>query len=242
MAKAARPISRMAGVIMVPVAASIEHRHARPGNEGSRAISGEDAAVLSQIYQDQINIVVWQRQLEAELVDAATDLLANIRHQRRWQAVLSPGSTMEWLDQHLPQFSGKTLLLQDMAVLVDMFSCLFDLREVGLRLAGLDCAMCPRFHTDRTLCRLVTTYGGPGTEWLADNQADRTRLGSGNAGLQDAQSGVFRRVEDIQQLSAGEVGLLKGEAWAGNEGAGLVHRSPTITQGMNRLLLTLDIA
>ena len=70
----------------------------------------------------------------------------------------------------------------------------------------------------------------------------RQRLGSGNAGLQDAQSGVFRRVEDIQQLSAGEVGLLKGEAWAGNEGAGLVHRSPTIMQGMNRLLLTLDIA
>jgi hypothetical protein len=227
---------------MVPVAASIEREPEQCRSEASRAVCAKDAAVLAQIYQDEINIAVWQRQLEPGLVDAVTDLLAHIPHEHHWKAVLGPGSTVAWLDQHLPQFSGKILLLQDVAVLVDMFSCLFDLHEVGLRLAALDSAMCPRFHTDRTLCRLVTTYGGPGTEWLADNQVDRTRLGSGNAGLQDAQSGVFRRIEDIQQLSAGEVGLLKGEAWAGNEGAGLVHRSPTIMQAQKRLLLTLDIA
>jgi hypothetical protein len=232
----------MAGVVMVPVAASIERETEQYGSEASRAVWAKDAAVLTQIYQDQINIAIWQRQLESELVDAVTDLLAHIPHERHWKAVLGPGSTVAWLNQHLPQFCGKTLLLQDIAVLVDMFSCLFDLREVGLRLAALDSAMCPRFHTDRTLCRLVTTYGGPGTEWLAHNQVDRTRLGSGNAGLQDAESGVFRRVEDIQQLSAGEVGLLKGEVWAGNGGAGLVHRSPTIMQAQKRLLLTLDIA
>ncbi|MEO0368785.1 MAG: DUF1826 domain-containing protein, partial [Pseudomonadota bacterium] len=31
-----------------------------------------------------------------------------------------------------------------------------------------------------------------------------------------------------------------GESWIGNEGAGLVHRSPTPPTNKRRLLLTLD--
>jgi hypothetical protein len=45
-------------------------------------------------------------------------------------------------------------------------------------------------------------------------------------------------VDKIQTLQAGDVALLKGENWQGNEGAGLVHRSPSGQQG--RLLLSLD--
>ncbi|WP_297291060.1 DUF1826 domain-containing protein [Oceanicoccus sp.] len=33
---------------------------------------------------------------------------------------------------------------------------------------------------------------------------------------------------------------MKGELWEGNEGAGLVHRSPSLSAGERRLLLTLD--
>lgn len=37
------------------------------------------------------------------------------------------------------------------------------------------------------------------------------------------------------------IGLLKGERWEGNEGHGIVHRSPRLTpQAPRRLLLTLD--
>jgi hypothetical protein len=38
------------------------------------------------------------------------------------------------------------------------------------------------------------------------------------------------------------VALLKGESWENNEGAGLVHRSPAVKSGQQRLLLTLDFA
>mgnify|MGYP000570713948 CR=1 FL=1 len=44
----------------------------------------------------------------------------------------------------------------------------------------------------------------------------------------------------IQQISAGQVALLKGEKWQGNEGAGLIHRSPALAAGERRLILTLD--
>ena len=36
------------------------------------------------------------------------------------------------------------------------------------------------------------------------------------------------------------VSILKGELWKGNENAGLVHRSPEVSSGQARLLLTID--
>lgn len=44
----------------------------------------------------------------------------------------------------------------------------------------------------------------------------------------------------IRQLQSGDVALLKGENWIGNEGAGIIHRSPQPPQGTRRLILTLD--
>lgn len=131
-----------------------------------------------------------------------------------------------------------------------MFCCLFDLGSAGLRLTALDRAMCPRFHVDKIPCRLVTTYQGIATEWLPHHHVDRSKLGAGSEGKSDEQSGLFQNLEDIQRLHQGEVALLKGEGWEGNEGAGLVHRSPAMpviadsvkmhAVSERRLLLTLD--
>jgi hypothetical protein len=110
--------------------------------------------------------------------------------------------------------------------------------------------MCPRFHVDKVPCRLVTTYHGIATEWLPHHCVNRSKLGAGNAGKSDEQSGLFQHPNNIHQLHQGEVALLKGESWEGNEGAGLVHRSPSMPVTQNsalkntfserRLLLTLD--
>ncbi|HBC56874.1 MAG TPA: DUF1826 domain-containing protein, partial [Gammaproteobacteria bacterium] len=58
--------------------------------------------------------------------------------------------------------------------------------------------------------------------------------------LSDAESGLYTAVDAIQTLAIGDVALLKGELWEGNEGAGLVHRSPGVLPNQKRLLLTLD--
>ena len=87
--------------------------------------------------------------------------------------------------------------------------------------------MCPRFHVDNVPLRLLTTYAGPGSEWLREDQSPRRELLTS-----------LPPVDNIQHLSVGEVAVLKGEKWQGNEGAGLVHRSPSGQQG--RLLLSLD--
>lgn len=92
--------------------------------------------------------------------------------------------------------------------------------------------MCPRFHVDHVPMRLITTYAGVGSQWLKENAIDRKRLGEVGAEPQDPQY--------IEQIERGDVALLKGERWRGNEGRGLVHRSPQLAENERRLILTLD--
>lgn len=80
---------------------------------------------------------------------------------------------------------------------------------------------------------------GPGTQWLEHQTVDRSKLGPSACPESDHQRGTYTSEQDIRVVQSGAVGLLKGEAWDGNEGAGLVHRSPSV-EGASRLLLTLD--
>ena len=100
--------------------------------------------------------------------------------------------------------------------------------------------MCPRFHADNVKCRLVTTYIGPATQWLSHHKVNRAKLGHGNEGKTDAESGLFSKNSDIQQLCPGHIALLKGESWDGNQGAGIVHRSPHEEGNYKRLYMTID--
>jgi len=131
-------------------------------------------------------------------------------------------------------------LVQDMTNLVNMFCCLFELPQVGLRLTALNKAMCPKFHVDQIPARLITTFQGNGTQWLPHEKVDRKILDAKTWGAADETSGLYLLDEDIQQTTTGDIAILKGEAWEGNEGAGLVHRSPSCTQNEKRLLFTLD--
>jgi hypothetical protein len=141
---------------------------------------------------------------------------------------VTPESALSSLNDALGD-RGKTKLSEDIAELVDMFCYLFELRRVGLRLTALDSAMCPTFH-------------GAATEWLPHQAVNRQKLGIGSQGKPDNESGLYQNQHDIQQLNCGDVALLKGELWEGNENAGLVHRSPALAANERRLLLTLDFS
>jgi hypothetical protein len=206
-----------------------------------RFIGGVEPVVFSDIYQDDCNIVAWQRELAPELEQAvATFLETNSGFQTTMS--LSPKDAFTPINKALGSSELTAVLSDDIAELVDMYCYLFDLGKVGLRLTALDKAMCPRFHVDKVQCRLVTTYQGVATEWLPHNVVDRSKLGHGSEGKTDEQSGLFPKLGNVQQLTSGDVALLKGESWEGNEGAGLVHRSPSLSAGERRLLLTLDIS
>jgi len=204
-----------------------------------QAVAGEQLDVLADIYQEDVNISVWERKLPEALSNAAEQLLFE-RPMLQISRSVSPDNAYDILIDSLDAAAEPAALAADIAELAGMFCCLFDLKCAGLRLTALGHAMCPRFHVDRVPCRLVTTYLGRATQWLAHDRVDRSKLGSGSGGRPDEQSGLFSGADDVRQIRQGAVALLKGESWAGNEEAGLVHRSPQINAGARRLLLTLD--
>lgn len=201
--------------------------------------TGTEPRVLTDIYNEEANIAVWQRNIDAELATASEHILES-NPTLQASMTVSPENAYDAVLNTLGEKQAADALCKDIAQLVDMFCCLFELKRTGLRLTALDKAMCPRFHVDRIPCRLVTTYQGTATQWLPHEHVDRSKLGRGNLGKPDEQSGFYNKSSNIQQLNPGDVALLKGELWEGNENAGLVHRSPKLNDGQNRLLLTLD--
>ncbi|MCH2159968.1 MAG: DUF1826 domain-containing protein [Oleiphilaceae bacterium] len=198
-----------------------------------------DIHTLADIYKDDVNIAVWKRDLSSGLRDSIASLLDQAEFIRVEDDV-TPENVKDRLNLKLDHYENVAPLVDDLSHVVDMFCCLFEQTRVGLRLTKLDRAMCPRFHTDKVPCRLVTTYQGLATEWLKHDDVDRSKLGAGNNGLSDSESGIYSSRQDIRSLTVGDIALLKGDKWIGNEGAGLVHRSPNVGVNEKRLLLTLD--
>jgi hypothetical protein len=204
-----------------------------------RAIISDNPSVLTDIYHDDVNLAIWQRPLPDSITLCIQDLIAQKPAFRTLMAV-TPSNINENISECFDGIDSNKELCEHISLLVDMFCTLFDLKEAGLRLKLLDSPMCPKFHVDKVPCRLVTTFYGSGTEWLPHNAVNRNKLGSNSSGLQDESSGIMLQSSDIQQLSSGDIALLKGESWHNNEHAGLVHRSPALEPHEHRLLLTLD--
>jgi hypothetical protein len=203
-------------------------------------ISASDhPGVLADIFKNTNNIAIWQRDLPSELRSDIEGLLALTR-QLQITLTVNPENCLAETTKALQDYRKAHELIEDISRLVALFCSLFELRQTILKLTTIDQVMCPRFHVDNVPCRLVSTYVGQSTQWLPDQVVDRRKLGRGNNGLPDELSGIYRHVGDIQQLTSGDVALLKGAQWKGNEHSGLVHRSPTPKPGETRLLLSLD--
>ncbi len=199
----------------------------------STSVIGHAPEVLTQIYDTQVNMCILKR----AIVPAVRTYGAYLQQEHvdfqltRWVSVQS---VIAVLMGSLPAHSMRVSFIEDVALTIDMFSCLFELDQVGLRLLVLNKTMCPRFHADNVPCRLVTTYAGKGTEWLDSDGIDRSLLGTSEESIAEHDA--------IQRLSEGDIALLKGNGWEGNNGLGVIHRSPSLNDNETRLLLTLDFA
>ena len=166
-----------------------------------------DEAAFEAIFEDGVNLVVWRRNGRAPAIDPTfVDPPRRLMRSVGGQSVSSQ-DVARALDLEAP-----TPFATDVARLVELFATLTDAQGVGIRLEATARQTCPKWHTDRVGLRLMTTYTGPGTEWLDGDATHRA--------------------------STGDVLIAKGELWPSAPGA-CVHRSPD-PQGATRLLLTLD--
>lgn len=201
-----------------------------------RQVQGDTPKALTGILDDGVNLALWQRQLPAHIADFGR-LLLSLNEPLAESLSLEMSNddaepNLHGLASGFSDLEGYEGFVTDVSWLVSAFTCLLGARRIGLRLRVLDKAMCPRFHVDHVPVRLITTYAGIGSQWLKEGAIDRRQLGKPEAEPQDDSL--------IQQITSGEVALLKGEKWHGNEGFGLIHRSPQPAPGERRLILTLD--
>jgi hypothetical protein len=112
--------------------------------------------VLTDIYNDECNIAIWQRHLDDTFL---TSLATFVKGGGKLTAArqLSSDSAEAYIRTLADGQPFAPQLHTYIAELVDMFICLFEANTIGFRLSTLDKAMCPRFHVDRVSCRLVTS-------------------------------------------------------------------------------------
>ncbi|ULT70818.1 DUF1826 domain-containing protein [Pseudomonas sp. BC42] len=201
-----------------------------------RQAIGSTPAVLAEVLQDEVNLGLWQRRLPAHIADFGELLLSLNQPLAESLSLELPDEealpNLQGLASAFSDLHGYDGFIADVSWLVSAFACLLGAKRVGLRLRVLDKAMCPRFHVDHVPVRLITTYAGIGSQWLREGAMDRRQLGQASAEPRDPTL--------IQQIGSGEVALFKGEKWHGNQGFGLIHRSPQPAPGERRLILTLD--
>ncbi|VVO85236.1 DUF1826 domain-containing protein [Pseudomonas fluorescens] len=199
-------------------------------------VQGETLQTLTRILDDDVNLAIWQRQLPVQIVDFGRLLLSLNKPLAESLVLELPSDVTEpdlqGLASGFSDLEGYEGFIADVSWLVSAFACLLGAKRVGLRLRALDKAMCPRFHVDHAPVRLITTYFGMGSQWLREGVIDRRHLGKPEVDL--VPDSLFEHID------SGDVALFKGEKWHGNEGFGLIHRSPQPAAGERRLILTLD--
>lgn len=196
---------------------------------------------LVRLFDDDVSVVVLRRPRPLGL-GAWLDALA--ASERSLQARVAEPSTLEaTLDSMVDAFpadEARDALRADLAQLAEIYRELLGVERLGLRLNVFAEDMCPRFHVDRILARLIRTYAGPGTEYLDAADADRARLGAhdGDPEVSAIAGGDRALVRHVPTFS---VALLKGDAWPGNSGRGVVHRSHSVAaRNEQRILFTID--
>ncbi|WP_341911689.1 DUF1826 domain-containing protein [Ferrovibrio terrae] len=193
-----------------------------------QALLGPAPAVLEGIHHPGVNLAVWTRSLSPCLQLAATQRI----HGGATPLCLyvEPGEAAGRLPDLLPSAA----LAADIAYLAEQFLRISGSPRAHVELEVLHHDACRYFHVDHVGLRLLCSYVGPGTEWLSEDNVNRTALGTGN------NAAVIRDPRRVHRLETGWAGLFRGEAAAPDRA--IVHRSPPIRQnGERRLLLRIDV-
>jgi len=212
-----------------------------PPDTPSECAIGQRADILQTILEPDVQLAIWTRgassQIRDEVEQAGLDALRDLR-------VPLQGQPSEQDLSALVAAAGADIdrcraWVADMAQLLGyFFGLLAPLKtphSVRLRIESPADDACRRFHVDRSRLRLLCTYRGPGTEWLAEDQVDRHALATHQPNERILRFGEPRRLEPFW------VAVMKGDHLPGNAGRGLVHRSPPIAgTGRRRLLFCLD--
>jgi Protein of unknown function (DUF1826) len=139
----------------------------------------------------------------------------------------------------LPKVS-RAWLERDTHALLQLMFDVSDGRAVTLEFGIVRSDQCRKFHVDYLRYRLITTYVGPGTEWVPNACVDRGVLLEPPEDSDQANAHIVKDQAAIQRAAPGDVLLMKGARHT--HALGLVHRSPPVEHlGVRRVVLVLSV-
>ncbi|MBJ6123698.1 DUF1826 domain-containing protein [Sphingomonas mollis] len=192
------------------------------------AVRGRDVDALAAILLLSVNLAIWARSYvpavpAGDALMAVDDVTLMVDADRAREPLSTALRAAGYAERYV------AALAADIAMLAAAFGRLLDSEQVAIRLDVVETDACRRFHGDQVGVRLICTYAGPGTQWLADDEVARWQGGTPVDEL------------DVRQIPAGDVALFKGRDRAPERP--IIHRSPPIAgTGCCRLVLVIDAA
>ncbi|MDW3192922.1 MAG: DUF1826 domain-containing protein [Cytophagales bacterium] len=188
------------------------------------AICGTQTELLEEIHQKENSIAIYQRDIQALDYELSRIIHKDITHKGSGTLEEIASGLASFFGQELPQCERLPL---DILNLVRLFDDVVKGESYRLLFSTVSGNMCRKFHTDINDLRLICTYFGEGTLWVAEDESSKVKE---DDSIND---------EYIHQANAGDVLILKGALHP--EGNPVLHRSPAIEEnGSRRLLLRLD--
>jgi len=193
--------------------------------------------VLAAIREPLINLTCWERTLPTGLEDALVDAVPERESFERIPvAAVHPVFLAILAAVAAP---ARDWLLADLGNLVRTFADIAAVTRVTISFGGVVTDACRKFHVDHHALRLITTYAGPGTEWLPNEAVNRAAMGHPDDCPCDSNESIVRAGASARRANAGDVLLMRGASKGG--ALGLVHRSPPIEAlGLRRVVLVLS--
>jgi len=198
----------------------------------------DSAEALEGIRRPGIRLCWWRRALEPSVTAFMAAQRPLMPRQRMFS--LSDAEPLESvLDAQLSGFvdsrwHGYGAWREDVLRVIAIARALSRGPCLRIRLESVASNGCRLFHSDLVPLRLITTYRGPGTEWLPDWAVDpRATSRQDNQHVLD--------MTRMSRLGAGDIALMKGDRYPGEQRAGLMHRSPPSAPGAPRFVLAIDL-
>jgi Protein of unknown function (DUF1826) len=208
----------------------------RSTSVGSSAVVANHPSVFEHIFADAVTVCIWNRQPDPILTSYLRDSAGSGSWERRARVDVAAPQFEELLTGFKADV-GRVRWATELSALVDLFATLTDSRTVGLRVTATDRATCPRFHSDQVGLRLLCSWLGEGTEWLAEEDVIRGPAERPDMTTRFA-AGPVRPGGVVRQMRQFAVGVFKGELWPENRGRGAMHRSPQPIE--RRVFVSLD--
>jgi hypothetical protein len=193
-----------------------------------------EARKLSAINRATVDLCIWRRSLSGELAGWLDEMARAHVLEADVRGVRGERFDFEPLVKSLPAGAQRDAWVADLSQVLARYVQVVGDEPLRVQLSSIDARKCPRFHIDNVGVRLLCTYAGAGTEWIAESSVDREHLRSC-----DAMHAPTRHGGTVEHLERFDVALMKGSAFPGNGRFGTVHRSPAV-HGAPRLVFTVD--